>query len=79
MKPEIEVSSGPVEVALQFADLLKELIDSKQTVHIGLSGGSTPKLLFDDLAEAYTGKAPWANLQLYWVDERCVPICTHTH
>lgn len=43
-----------------------------QPIHISLSGGSTPKLLFKTLAEQYADKINWKNLHFWWGDERCV-------
>jgi len=42
---------------------------------VAISGGTTPKAMFRDLgSERYEKYAErWKNLQLYWVDERCVP------
>lgn len=41
---------------------------------LAVSGGSTPKLLFEIMAsDAYREQINWNNLRLYWVDERCVP------
>lgn len=41
---------------------------------VALSGGSTPKGLFDLLAELpYREQVDWRNLGIYWGDERCVP------
>jgi 6-phosphogluconolactonase len=41
---------------------------------LALSGGSTPRLLFDRLAEAdLAGSVPWEGVHFYWSDERCVP------
>lgn len=41
---------------------------------VAVSGGSTPKLLFEMMASpAFREQIPWGNLRLYWVDERCVP------
>jgi 6-phosphogluconolactonase len=40
--------------------------------HVALSGGSTPKRLFQELAKV--GAAiPWDRVHLWWGDERCVP------
>ena len=49
--------------------------DSGITVRIAISGGSTPKAMLRELgSDEYARFAPrWENLQLYWVDERCVP------
>ncbi len=42
--------------------------------HLAVSGGSTPKALFELLATPeYVERVVWEHLHLYWVDERCVP------
>ncbi len=47
---------------------------AKGQLSLAVSGGSTPKLLFELLAKDENSKrVHWSNLQLYWVDERCVP------
>lgn len=44
-----------------------------QPVHISLSGGSTPKMLFKLLAsQPYANDIQWQNLHFWWGDERCV-------
>lgn len=69
----IHISSTPEQVARDFAEfLLKESME-KSMLHIALSGGSTPKLLFDLLASDYHHLIPWRKLHFYWGDERCVP------
>ncbi len=41
---------------------------------IGLSGGSTPRPLFERLArEPFSGQIDWENVHVFWGDERCVP------
>jgi len=49
--------------------------DVNAVSRIAISGGTTPKAMFRNLGseayEKYAGR--WKNLQLYWVDERCVP------
>ncbi|MBN2632544.1 MAG: 6-phosphogluconolactonase [Bacteroidales bacterium] len=40
---------------------------------LALSGGSTPVLLFEVLAEKYSKAVDWSKVKIFWVDERCVP------
>lgn len=40
---------------------------------VAVSGGSTPKQLFELMASSeFREQIAWENLRLYWVDERCV-------
>ena len=73
--PIIKIYSEPTEVASAFAEHLKITISesSGPTFSLALSGGSTPKLLFDVLATDYREIIPWDKVHLYWGDERCVP------
>lgn len=43
------------------------------TCHVALSGGSTPKKLFQLLAQKGRDFLPWDRVELWWGDERCVP------
>ncbi|XLS29150.1 6-phosphogluconolactonase [Flavobacteriaceae bacterium M23B6Z8] len=67
------IFSDKREVAIQFSSFLTELIFEKEETHIALSGGSTPKVIFDVLAENFANKINWTKVHLYWGDERCVP------
>lgn len=40
---------------------------------LALSGGRTPRRLFQLLATEYRRRVPWAQTRILWVDERCVP------
>lgn len=60
------------EVAKAFAKYLREEIEKSENFHLALSGGSTPKILFDHLAKEYSDKIDWEKVHLYWGDERCV-------
>jgi len=51
---------------------LKETSSEGRSVHIALSGGSTPLAIFHQLAHA-TWPDEWKHVHLYWGDERCVP------
>ena len=48
-------------------------VKDKGTFHVALSGGSTPKIVFDVLAENFSDKVDWNKVHFYWGDERCVP------
>lgn len=60
-------------VASAFAAYLCDEIAKVKMFHLALSGGSTPKLLFQILAEVYKDRIDWTRVHLYWGDERCVP------
>ena len=50
--------------------LLEDALSRQDLVTFAVSGGSTPKLLFDKLAAS---AFRWDRVHLFWVDERCVP------
>ena len=62
-------------VARHTADwIVQSAIDKKDRFAICLSGGSTPKRLYQMLAEpAYRDRMPWSNVHWFWGDERLVP------
>ena len=62
--------------AQYFLEMASEAVAGYGRARIAISGGSTPKTTFDLLAdpnEPWRNHMPWENLDLYWVDERCVP------
>ena len=60
-------------VVESLAKTMKDLSEEAKPVHISLSGGSTPKLLFKVLSQApYKESITWSNLHFWWGDERCV-------
>jgi 6-phosphogluconolactonase len=52
--------------------LVAAAIAARGRCHLALSGGSTPRRLFQHLA-ARPGDLPWNKVELWWGDERCVP------
>ncbi|MEM7380295.1 MAG: 6-phosphogluconolactonase [Bacteroidota bacterium] len=70
---DVKVSSNKEAVASYFSEYLADLISKTGETHIALSGGSTPKIVFDLLAEQYKDGINWSDVHLYWGDERCVP------
>ncbi|HLL89821.1 MAG TPA: 6-phosphogluconolactonase [Tepidisphaeraceae bacterium] len=76
--PDIRVFPTVPALATAAADLFVELcgqaISHNGVFSIGLSGGSTPKALFELLAkEPYASRVDWPSVDVYFVDERCVP------
>ncbi len=60
-------------LARQFAEDLLQWTASERKYTIALSGGSTPKVLFELLAREYLYRIDWQHIHFYWGDERCVP------
>jgi len=57
----------------QLANDFLLISQSNKAIHISLSGGSTPNLLFDYLARSkYAKTINWQQLHFWWGDERCV-------
>ena len=60
--------------ACAFEDLARLKFVAGKTFCAALSGGLTPRLLYQILAgRALLGRIEWKNVQLFQVDERCVP------
>lgn len=70
---EVKIYKDKQKVAEEFSGYLSDLVKGKEVFHIALSGGSTPKLIFDVLAAAYKDAIDWSKIHFYWGDERCVP------
>ena len=68
-----KIFATPELVVENLANEMKAYSELGKPVHISLSGGSTPKMLFKLLAEApYAEGIKWNNLHFWWGDERCV-------
>jgi 6-phosphogluconolactonase len=62
--------------AEMFASVIAAAVKARGLARVAISGGSTPKVMFSLLADRsrpYFAEVPWDRLQLFWVDERCVP------
>lgn len=55
--------------AERIAEIVNESLAKRGVARIALSGGSSPKLMFGDLAKL---EVDWEHVWLYWVDERVV-------
>src|ERR1035438_8235830 len=59
-----------------FVEMAGEAVGANGRARIAISGGATPKAAFElpaDPTQPWRSRMPWEKLDLYWVDERCVP------
>ena len=63
-------SAAADAAARHVMNLLEEVLSAQNSATMAISGGSTPKLMFDRLAAS---EFPREKVHLFWVDERCVP------
>ena len=61
-------------VAETIANRLLDLSKERKNIHIALSGGNTPKFIFQFIAHSrFKTLIEWSQLHFWWGDERCVP------
>ncbi|MCF8381795.1 MAG: 6-phosphogluconolactonase [Bacteroidales bacterium] len=73
---QIKIFKSKDELSRFFADYLKisvSKIPPDSFYSIALSGGSTPKTVFEYLANNSVEQIPWEKVKIFWGDERCVP------
>lgn len=72
---KLEVLDNPELMARRVAEWIIDLANAKQgNFAICLSGGSTPQLFYQHLAEpGYRDRFPWPRVHWFWGDERFVP------
>jgi 6-phosphogluconolactonase len=76
--PGVLVYANPAEVARAaarlFVDYAWQTIAKYGQFMVALSGGNTPRMLFEVLASAeFRGQVDWAKVHVFWSDERAVP------
>ncbi|MGB0082665.1 MAG: 6-phosphogluconolactonase [Terracidiphilus sp.] len=62
--------------AQYFVEQAEHAVAARGRARVAISGGSTPKATFAllaDPAQPWRARMPWSKLDLWWVDERCVP------
>jgi 6-phosphogluconolactonase len=77
MRPEIRIFKDLEELsrvaADRFVEQFAKAIAERNRFLVALNGGSTPNRLFRLLATEFREKVDWANVHVFWGDERCVP------
>lgn len=74
----ITVYKSPGEIAesvsYRLMTAIRKKVELTEKFYLAVSGGSTPKVLFERLAQApFREEILWQFLHIFWVDERCVP------
>jgi 6-phosphogluconolactonase len=62
--------------ARYFVEGIEAAVKARGRARIAISGGGAPKPVFESLADPtqpWRARMPWDKLEIYWVDERCVP------
>lgn len=62
--------------AQHFTELAEQAVAARGRARIAISGGSTPKAAFQllgDPSQPWRARMPWESIEIFWVDERCVP------
>ena len=71
--PDLEQLS--LAAADRFARLADRAVRERGHFTVVLSGGSTPRRLYEILAASpFRQRIPWDAVHLFWGDERCVPV-----
>ena len=78
IKPDVNRVDSPDDLANRafeiFLESSEKAINSEGCFNVAISGGHTPEGFFELLAERPEAKSiQWDKIQLFWVDERCVP------
>lgn len=77
-EPGVFVCADPeavaAEVVRKWIERARACTEKGRPFRVALSGGSTPRLLFEGLARPENrGQVDWTRVHLFWGDERCVP------
>jgi len=76
---KLKIAKDINELTQQFAewlvDYIQKVLKKQSRFTIALSGGNTPKKLYQLLAsDTFKNKIDWSNLHFFWGDERYVPF-----
>lgn len=78
--PELRVFADLESLSVAASDglaaLIRDAVAARGRCAFGLTGGRTPRRLYELLAERHRETIPWGRVDLFWGDERYVP---HDH
>jgi 6-phosphogluconolactonase len=75
MKKSVKIFSTVENLSLYFAQTLAEYVSKTpedRFFSLALSGGSTPKVVFEFITPNFKNKINWSKVIIFWGDERCV-------
>jgi 6-phosphogluconolactonase len=77
MPPEIKIVSDNSELnraaAKEFKSLAESAVTARGRFSVALSGGNTPRSVYQLLAQEYKTALPWDKIHIFFGDERSVP------
>lgn len=73
MEEEIKIYQDSDSLCQGFTSFIVKLLEVYPHMNISLSGGTTPKAIFDYWAEHSRDVIPWEKITFFWGDERSVP------
>ncbi len=75
MQINLQIFENGAATSCAVAELIKEKVKAtldSEFLNIAVSGGTTPRMLFELLGNEYETTIDWKKVRLFWVDERCV-------
>ncbi len=75
MNKSVRIFSTLEKLSIYFAKTLLEYVSKTSDdrfFSLALSGGSTPKVVFESIASNFKNKINWGKVIIFWGDERCV-------
>jgi 6-phosphogluconolactonase len=77
MAADVRICAGASDLAFRVAEagatVIKKAVERSGRCSLALSGGNTPRTLFERWASRFTLEIPWASVHVFWGDERFVP------
>ncbi|MFC1627479.1 6-phosphogluconolactonase [Gemmatimonadota bacterium] len=77
LRPRLEIFPDPESMsraaALFISERLRQAVDIRGRASLALSGGSTPRRIYQFLVSLSAPVLPWEQIHLFWGDERWVP------
>jgi 6-phosphogluconolactonase len=60
-------------LAMDMVRYIQHMVRYRDSLYIAISGGSTPRLLYEIVSQDFSTALDWSRVHFFWVDERCVP------